>query len=140
MKQPTPIWRGKIHQGKIQLERRADFAALKMRLEGQEIELVLRKLRKKATLKQFSYYWAVIVPMFQEAVPFDTPEEAHEALKLEFLMDRTRSLPTVRSTTSLDTVEETVFIENCRNLYRRMFDAEIPDPQLAASMGFGQGL
>ena len=73
--------------------------------------------------------------MFQEAVPFDTPDEAHEALKMQSLTDRTKRMPTIRSTTSLNTVEEGTYIESCRNLYRSMFDAEIPDPLRAAEIG-----
>jgi hypothetical protein len=136
MRQPSRIFKGKIGNGKIWLECRADFAALIQKLEGLDVEVILRKLRRKRSLKQNAYYWAVIVPMFQEAVPFDTPDEAHQALKMQFLTDRTKRMPTIRSTTSLDTAEESTYIESCRNLYRSMFDAEIPDPLRAAEMGF----
>ena len=76
MRQPSPIFKGKIGNGKIWLECRADFAVLIQKLEGLDVEVILRKLRRKRSLKQNAYYWAVIVPMFQEAVPFDTPDEA----------------------------------------------------------------
>ena len=122
MKQPTPIWRGKVQHGKIQLERRADFAALKMRLEGQEIELVLRKFRRQRSLSQNSYLWGVVYAIFGEYLGY-TDEETHSACKQEFLRDRAHEingLAKIRSTTRLDTAEMAEYIENIRRLAAEM--------------------
>ena len=129
MKQPTPIWRGKIQHGKIQLERRADFAALKMRLEGQEIELVLRKFRRQRSLSQNSYLWGVVYAILGEYCGY-SDEEAHIACKERFLRDRANEvngLVKIRSTTSLDTAEMTEYIEAIRRLAAEM-GVYIPSP------------
>jgi len=61
-KNPTPIFRGLIENGKICLERREDFAGLIQRLDGAEIDLRLSKHRNVRSISQNAYYWAVVIP------------------------------------------------------------------------------
>jgi len=129
MKQPTPIWRGKVQHGKIQLERRADFAALKMRMEGQEIELVLRKFRRQRSLQANSYYWGVVVPILGEHIGYDA-EEMHDALKQRLLRDHEHEVDgfaKVKSSASLNTAEFSEYVEQCRRLAAEM-GVYIPSP------------
>ena len=127
MKSPSPIFHGRVTEGRFVLERRKEFAALKAKLEGAEIDLRLSKRRKPRSLSQNAYYWAVVVPLMAEHCGYE-PEEMHEALKWQFLQTHEAStLPTVMSTTDLDTAAFTEYIEQCRRLAAGM-GVVIPNP------------
>jgi hypothetical protein len=106
------------------------------KLDGREVDVIVRKHRQQRSLSQNAWYWGCIVPMIQEAAGFETSEETHEALKIHFLSVRTGALPTVRSTSSLDTAEMVEYCESCRRLAAKMWAIDIPDPKRAAEMGF----
>lgn len=125
---PSPVFHGRISNGKIEIDRAADFAKLRSRLEGSEVDIILRKHRKPRSLKQNGYYWAVVIPLMAEAAGYDE-EEMHEALKWRFLQCRTEgAMPTVRSTSDLDTGEFTIYIEQCRQLAAEFYGINVPDP------------
>jgi hypothetical protein len=133
MGQPSKIWRGKVGNNRLWLEDKAGFAALIQKLEGLDIEIILRKLRRKRSLPQNSYYHGVVIPLLAEHCGYDH-EEMHEALKERFLRDRAREvngLVKIRSSTSLDTVEMTDYIESCRRLAAEL-GVVVPDPGEAA--------
>lgn len=137
-KHPTPVFRGRIEQRKICLEQRDGFAALIARLEGNEIDLILRKHRNVRSLSQNAYYWAVVIPVLAEHCGYED-EEMHKALQWRFLQkhaDQTGEfetqgtwvkLPTVRSTADLDTAEFTDYIERVRTLAAQM-GCVVPSP------------
>jgi hypothetical protein len=125
-KHPTPIFHGRIEGGRICLERREDFAALIQRLDGKDVELILRKHRRSRSRNQNAYYWGVVIPLIAEHCGY-MDEEMHEALKWRFLQKHDGPLPTVRSTTDLDTAEFTEYIEQCRILGAEM-GVVIPGP------------
>jgi hypothetical protein len=126
-KRPTPVFRGRIEQGRIGLERREDFAALIARLEGTEIDLRLSKHRNARSISQNAYYWAVVIPLLAEHCGYED-EEMHAALKWRFLQKHDGGpLPTVKSTASLSTAEFTDYIERVRMLAAEM-GCSIPGP------------
>ena len=127
MKAPTPIFHGKITDGRFVLDRRKEFAALKSKLEGAEIDLRLSKHRKPRSLSQNAYYWAVVIPLLAEHCGYEA-EEIHDALKWQFLQAHEGGpLPTVMSTAGLDTAAFTEYIEQCRRLAASM-GVVIPNP------------
>jgi hypothetical protein len=134
---PTPVFRGRIEHGRIRLERREDFAGLIARLDGREIDLILRKHRNVRSLSQNAYYWGVVIPLLAEHIGDDT-EAVHRALGNEFLQRHIevetqaswKRLTTVRSTADLDTAEFTEYIEQCRRLGAEM-GVVIPSPGYA---------
>jgi len=132
---PTPIFRGRIENGKICLDHREDFAALIARLGGSDIDLRLSKHRRARSLSQNAYYWSTVIPILAEHCGYED-EEMHEALKWRYLQVHGKeietraswvTLPTVRSTTDLDTAEFTEFIEQARRLAAEM-GVVIPGP------------
>lgn len=127
-KRPVPVFNGRIVNGQIKLDRAVEFAALRARLEGCEIDVVLRKHRKPRSLSQNAWYWSCIVPLLAEVAGYDD-EEMHAALKMRFLRNHGDSeLPSVRSTSDLDTAEFTEYIERCRQLAAEFYGLVIPDP------------
>lgn len=73
----------------------------------------VKKYIRIRTLSQNAMYWTYI-----EIIADDTwndKDYIHESLKMKFLLDRSRKLPFVRSTTSLTTTEFVKYIENIKN-------------------------
>ena len=119
---------------------------------GNAVEVIVRKFRKKRTLSQNAWYWAVIVPMIADAAGYEDTEDGHEetdeALKWRFLRRNNPERPIfgntpqllpaapVRSSTSLDTVEMAEYCEDCRRFAAQTWGLDIPDPKRAEPMGF----
>jgi hypothetical protein len=111
----TPVWYARVDQtGRIHADRQHDFLRHVLRFAGQPVEVIVRKIRKHRSNKQNAFYWSVVVGLLAEHCGY-TPEEMHEALKWKFLRTEVDSpLPTVRSTTSLSTVEFEEYQEQIR--------------------------
>jgi hypothetical protein len=114
----SPILHGTASKGKIDWapgEGDKWFSAL-CRLEGREIEVPLpRSRRKKRTLSQNSYLHFCI-HILAEHCGYDD-DEMKDAVKFKFLkIHGDSSLPTVRSTSSLDTKEMGEFVDNLMRL------------------------
>jgi hypothetical protein len=127
MKLPSIPFRGKIQGGRIQLEQREQFAALIQRLDGQDVEVILRKLRKQRSLNQNSYFHGVVLPLISEHTGYET-EEVKEILKQMFLLVDDGKYPHCRHTSSLDTAEMAEFTERCRRWAAIELGVAIPDP------------
>jgi len=112
---PTPVWYARVDQtGRIRPDRQQDFLRHVRGFAGQPVEVIVRKVRSQRSGKQNRYYWPVVVGLLAEHCGY-TPEEMHEALKWKFLRTEVDSpLPTVRSTTSLSTVEFEEYQEQIR--------------------------
>ena len=60
-----------------------------------------------------------------------TPDEMHDALRMEFLRINKGSnpkLPTIRSTTELSTAEMERYLDACRKLAATIYGVYIPEP------------
>jgi hypothetical protein len=124
-----PAFHGRIEEGKICLELREAFANLVERLEGQDIEIILRRRTHRRSLAQNSFYWSCVIPLIAEHCGYE-PEEIHSALKERFLRDRANEvngMVKIRSTSSLNTAEFTDYLESCRRLAAEL-GVVIPDP------------
>ena len=104
-----PILYGKVKDGKLKLDIPQSYLVELSRLEGQRIELTIRKERHARSLSQNRYYWGVIIEILSNDFGYDK-EEMHEALKFKFLKKHgDTDLVTVGSTAKLST---TVFKQN----------------------------
>lgn len=127
-KVPVTIFYGRIENGRPVLELPDEFQRLKESLNGEQIEITLRKRRKDRTSPQNRFYHGVVVKYLSEFTGH-TAEEIHESLKHRFLIERgDEALPRVRSTSSLDTQEFARYIDDCIQLAAE-FGCIIPDPQ-----------
>jgi len=127
MKNLAPIWRGNIENGELKLTQPDSFKRYLHSLRG-EIELVVRKWKKRRTSNQNSYYWGVVIPILCESLGY-SDEEMHEALKWKFLRNKDREkLPTVKSTASLSTVEFKNYIDKIVMWASQEESIVIPDP------------
>ena len=94
---------GKIEAGKLLLNNRKKFDSFLLSLKNCQIEIRIRKYRKKRSLNQNSLYW-MWLQIISENLGYDV-EELHDSLKAMFLIDRSKKIPLVRSTTVLTTIE-----------------------------------
>ena len=106
-----PILYGKVRDGKLKLDAPQSYLVEISRLEGQRIELTIRKERRVRSLSQNKYYWGVIIEILSDNFGYDR-EEMHEALKFKFLKKHgDTDLVTVGSTAKLSTAEFTGYID-----------------------------
>ena len=121
-----PVFEGYIQDGTVYLERQWKYAELLTKLEGQNIELTIRRKRRTRTNQQNRYLHGVVIPTLAEHLGYDQVE-MKQALKWRFLQVHHDKLPTVRYTAELDTAEMTEFIEQIRRLAAEL-GCDIPSP------------
>ena len=80
---------------------------------------VIKKATTKRTLPQNAYYRKLIEIISKDI--WDDKDYIHESLRMKFLLDRSRKLPFVKSTTSLNTAEMTEYIENIKNFVSKFW-------------------
>lgn len=111
----NPVFSGKIEKGKVILDNPNRYLVQISRLEGQRIEVVLRKQKSTRSLKENNYYHGVVVAILAEYCGYE-PDEMHEALKEKFLaaaMDE-HGLRKRKSTKKLTTTEMEDYLERIR--------------------------
>ncbi len=74
---------------------------------------IISKYTSKRTLPQNAYYRWLIDIISKEV--WDGKDYIHESLRMKFLLDKSKKLPYVKSTTSLNKIEMTEYIENIKN-------------------------
>ena len=123
----NPIFFATIKKGKVIFNNVQLFNNYLLSLEGKDVEVVVRKPKKERSNPQNRYYWGVVINLLCETTGY-TPEEMHEALKMLFLKDNTRKIPTLRSTTELTTIEFEDFLEGVRVWAASELNCIIPLP------------
>lgn len=130
----NPILRARIENGRViwhGLDGKR-WETLKTFLEHKEVEITIGRRRKRRSLAQNAYYHGVVVKMIAEAAGYATNEEAHDALRMHFLVKHAdRQMPTIRSTAELTTSEFEDYVSKCKQLGAEMFGLYIPDPHEA---------
>ena len=93
--------------------------------------MTVEKLKHPRTNSQNGYYWGVVVKEIAQHTGHD-PEQIHELLSLKFSprwhfpAEGVASIPT--STTRLDTIAFTDYIEKCRMWANEFLGLQIPLP------------
>jgi hypothetical protein len=113
--------------GKAKLLNRSGFDALLKRMDGQEIDIGVRKHRKPRSLAQNGYLWFMYT-WIAERVERHTKDSLHEAFGQLFRTDRSGPLPIVKSTTDMSTVEMTEYWEKIWQFCAETLDLVVPDP------------
>jgi hypothetical protein len=127
----TPRFLGTIEDGKPRLDNRVKFLAYCAGFKnGTRIECVVKKYRRTRSNEQNRYYWGVVIPLLANHFGY-TKDEMHDALKWEFLRKPESSPATVRSTSSLTTVEFNEFVEAVVVWAATNYQVVIPDPNEA---------
>lgn len=121
-----PIFYGTALNGKLKIEDKEGFNTYLASLNG-DVQILVEKRRKQRSLNQNNYYWGVVIPMLADQFGYES-EEMHEALKYMFLKKGKVELPTVRSTSSLTTVEFEDYMTRVRRWALQEQQILIPEP------------
>jgi hypothetical protein len=101
-------------------------------LKGRNV-IQIKKWRKKRSVNQNAYLHGVVYRYVGDEIGL-TAAEAHQTMTAHFLSYE-KTLPNgtvakfVKSTTDLDTLEMTAFIEQIRTFMLEQFSCLIPDPE-----------
>lgn len=92
------------------------------------VEVIVKKYRKQRSNDQNEYYWGVIVDILADHWGY-TKDEAHEAIKLKFLVVKRPGKPdTIGSTRKMNTVQAENFYANIRMWAAQDYSIIIPLP------------
>lgn len=136
MKKITVI--SEVRGGKLTRNRNLISDIIQSR-EGKDIEITFSSPTKKRSIKQNSYYWSVIVPIWQKALKESqgeifNNEEVNYFLKYNFNgddiinEDTGEALKFAKSSTANTTNDQEEFHKRCRDVAYDMFNIVIPLP------------
>jgi len=124
----SPIFRAIISTGKVVFDNLGLFNDYLTLLEGKNVDVIVRRHKKDRTLPQNRYLWAVCYKLISDHTGY-TVDEIHDSMRAMFLIDNLGKFPVVRSTTSLDTVAFTAYVESIRQFASEDLGIVIPDPE-----------
>lgn len=118
----------KVEKGKLVYYNPNSWNKELVRLEGGLVQITIEKRKRPRSNEQNRYYWGVVVRIISDHLGY-TPEEAHTALRGHFLTVLTdKTLPLIKSTTDLSTVEFEAYMTKIREWASIEFQMYIPEP------------
>jgi hypothetical protein len=119
---------GKVHLHEVYKNR------LKIYMEGfppgTQVYVTVDRAGKKQARSdlQNNYYWGVVIEITRLFCGYEK-DEMHDAFGMLFRkMEAVTGIPTIRSTTSMSTLEFNEYIEQCRRFAAQELSLYIPDP------------
>lgn len=122
-----PIFVGNTKKGKLIIQNQDKFDSYILSLGEKEVSVVVKGWRRPRTNPQNRFMWGVCYQLISEATGY-TREEVHDAMRLLFLKDEDRAIPTLKSTTSLTTVEMNEYWAKIQQFAAEKLNIQIPDP------------
>lgn len=113
----TPIFLARVEEGQLVYEQAQRLHQHIQRLEGKLVEVVIRQVRSRRTLRANRYYWIVVTLMADE-FGYDK-HEMHELLATKFLRFehcRITGSPRRKPTPECDTKEFAEYVDACIRL------------------------
>ena len=131
MKQLTPIFYGRVEDGKLKLENASEFGTYIAKYEGKDLALIIKRASLIRTNAENRYYWGVVVRMISDEMGV-LPDEAHDFLKSLFLKvgveANGKRWEITKSTASLSVQEFEDYVEKCRQWSANELGSPIPMP------------
>jgi len=122
-----PIFVGNTKKGKLTIQNQDKFDLYILGLGEKEVAIIVKGWRRPRTNPQNRFMWGVCYQLISEVTGY-TREEVHDAMRLMFLKDETRDLPTLKSTTSLTTIEMNEYWERIQQFAAEKLNIMIPNP------------
>jgi hypothetical protein len=122
----TPIFYGTVLNGKLNMEDR--FATLLRSMEGQRVEVTVRKYHRRRTDQQNRYYFGVVIPILADHTGY-TSDEMHDALKAKFLGVQEKGLLHIKSSALLSRLEFKEYVDKIIQWAARDLTIYIPPPE-----------
>jgi len=121
------IFVAKVDKGNLVLNDASRFKEYLRSLDGQVVDVIVRKPKKPRSNNQNAYMWGIVYQLISETTGY-TPNEVHDAMRMLFLLDRSRKIPTLRSTTELSTVEMEDYLSKIREFASMELNCYVPEP------------
>ena len=121
----TPIFYGTVLNGKLDMEDR--FASFLQSMEGQRVEVTVRKKHRRRTDQQNRYYFGVVIPILADHTGY-TSDEMHDALKVKFLGVPEKGLMHIKSSALLSRLEFKEYVDKISQWAARDLGVYIPLP------------
>ena len=122
-----PVFLATIQKGRLVFNNPDGFEKYLWKLNDKSVDVVVRLPRKDRSNSQNRYMWGVVYELLSEAIGY-TPNEIHDTMRMLFLQDNLRKIPTLRSTTELTTVEMENYLEQIRQWAAEELNCVIPLP------------
>lgn len=123
----NPIFIGKIENSRLVLDNPERFTQYLSTLNKKIVRVIVEKIKKPRTRKENRYYWGVVIKLLCETTGY-IDNEMHDALRMLFLRDTDKKIPTLRSTTALTTIEFEEYLEKIRQWAMEKLNCYIPLP------------
>lgn len=125
----TQIFDGTVlPEGKLSLDKSPQFREYLHTLAGKRVQLTVERIKLRRSNGQNRYLWGVCYKLIADHTGAD-PEEIHTALKFNFCPKRfIGNLVAPSSTSKLDTIKFTEYIEKVRRWAAEELGISIPDP------------
>ena len=130
MAKHTPIHYGKVIDGKLKIYDRPHLDSVIDVLNGREVQFIVEERRKHRSIRQNAYLWGFVYTMIGDYCGYTT-DEVHDAMKMLFLKKEGKVM-TLRSTTTLSTVEMIDYIDKIKQWASQELKIHIPDPDEVA--------
>ncbi|MFA4990580.1 MAG: hypothetical protein WC579_01550 [Candidatus Paceibacterota bacterium] len=117
----------KIQNGKILMTQSLLDAIRKN--EGRQVVIEIKRYypKKDRSAQQNRYMWGVVYQILSDFTGH-SPEEIHEAMKYEFLLEKGSKLKIPKSTTELSTIEMEDYLSKIREFASMELGVYIPSP------------
>lgn len=129
MKNLGNIFALNVQEGKKYMPQEQVYRSVMQNLKDGNYILSIKKLSKKRSLAQNSYYWFVMTLVADE-LGYEDPKDVHEGMKMQFLVDNSKRIPFIGSTTKLSTQEMADFMNRCFKFIEGL-GIKIPSPEEA---------
>jgi hypothetical protein len=126
----TPIFHGKIEGSLLVWDNPSKVREYLITLEGKRFDATIRKERSQRSTNQNNYYFGVVCKVLGDYFGYEV-DEMHEALKLKFLQIGPCDVPTIKSTTKLNTTEFEDYLERIRRWAATEYSVVVPLPNEA---------
>jgi hypothetical protein len=123
-----PVFLATIQKGKLVFNNPDGFEKYLWKLNDKSVDVVVRLPRKDRSYKQNRFLWGICYELISESTGY-TREEVHDAMRLLFLKDEDRAILTLKSTTSLTTVEMNEYWAKIQQFAAEKLNLIIPDPK-----------
>ena len=123
----------KVIDGKLQFEHEVNLGWELIELEGEVVEVEIRRFKDDRSKRQNAYYFGVVIPIFQDYFGMEKGIDVHEALKWEHLKKKVKDVRgverwPVRSTADMKTDEFEDYMRTLRMWGAHEFALNIPEP------------
>ena len=115
---PTPKFFGRVDAGTIEVRDKTEFMQYLRKLEGKEVEVVVRRKRGQRSLQANKYYFGVVVKLLAEEFGYDI-QDMHRTLAMNFLRIEdcpVTGAPRRKPTPDCDTKEFSEYVDACIRL------------------------